>query len=178
VWNQDDIAVAVTRGWFGTSSFAVYAYPQVVSTYANMSVAAQYWLMRLYNNVKDMSDLRRYVYEDIYHRGPSDAYNPQPAGQPTLGDGKQELKQYEKAQIENMPQFRIIGVSLGIAYAHPDSGMFLFAGGCFPEPRADPRPHPLPDPRRHGCDRHARRDEDDPQRPRQGQYRRPRDVDF
>jgi hypothetical protein len=32
------------------------------------------------------------------------------------------LKKYEQTQIDLMPQFSFQGVSLGLAYAHPDSG--------------------------------------------------------
>ena len=37
-------------------------------------------------------------------------------------DGYSELTHLEKQQIHQMPQFYSMGVSLGLAYAHPDSG--------------------------------------------------------
>ena len=108
--HKNDIVVCCSKGWFnGTTTFQNKAYPNVISTYASMSEAAQYWLKRLYHNTKDSTTMRACLNVPISHRG--------------TGDIKEEpLKPHEQQQIDTMPQFSIMGVSLGLAYAHPDSG--------------------------------------------------------
>lgn len=110
--HKNDIVVGVRQGWFPGSHMPNKAYPAVVTTTANMCLAAQYWLMRLYNNSKNMRDVRMMVNERLQHRG--DMHN--------SGNNVNELETYENTQIESMPQFYFMGVSLGLAYAHPDSG--------------------------------------------------------
>ena len=56
--NKNDIVVGLRRGWFPQSCMQMRAYPLVVTTYADMCLAAQYWLMRLYNNAKDTTGIR------------------------------------------------------------------------------------------------------------------------
>lgn len=108
--HKNDIVVACGKGWnAGTATFQNKAYPHVVTTYASMSEAAQYWLMRLYNNTKDSKSLRVCLNEPLWHRSDD-------------GQEKKPLRPHERQQIDNMPQFSIMGVSLGLAYAHPDSG--------------------------------------------------------
>lgn len=108
--HKNDIVVGVRQGWHSHSVMLNKAYPHVITTYAGMSPAAQYWLLRLYNNCKDMRDVRFFVNEPLVHRVGIGAA------------GTSELLAHERQQIENMPQFYFMGVSLGLAYAHPDSG--------------------------------------------------------
>lgn len=111
--HKNDIVVVCKGSWRDSEVNIIKAYPSVVSTYANMCQAAQYWLMRVYNNTKNMRDLRQFVHTDrLYHRIEPGAD----------GSTKGELSFFEREQIDNMPQFAIMGVSLGLAYAHPDSG--------------------------------------------------------
>ena len=118
--NKNDIVVGLQQGWHDESGTMNKAYPHVVSTYANMCVAAQYWLLRLYNNAKCMKHIRLLTTENLYHRGDANAYNTDPAG--VNNNGRTELLKHEQQQIDNMPQFYFQGVSLGMAYAHPESG--------------------------------------------------------
>ncbi len=60
-----------------------------------------------------MRDLNKVPHEKLYHRG---GPNPDPE------TGLSPLKTHEQQQINQMPQFSFMGVSLGVAYAHPDSG--------------------------------------------------------
>lgn len=110
--HKNDIVVGVRQGWFPDSIAVNKAYPQVISTYASMSEAAQYWLIRLYNNTKTMKDLNSILNEKLVHRG----------GPNADADGFSPLRHNEQQQINQMPQFYFMGVSLGVAYAHPDSG--------------------------------------------------------
>lgn len=110
--HKNDIAVGVRQGWYPDSLAVNKAYPHVVTTYANMSEAAQYWLMRLYNNTKDMKDLQGCLNDKLVHRGGPNADE----------SGFSQLTNIEQQQINQLPQFYFMGVSLGVAYAHPDSG--------------------------------------------------------
>ena len=103
--HKNDIVVGVRQGWSPDAAALNKAYPHVITTYNGMSLAAQYWLMRLYNNSKSARDIRFYVHEQLKHVGT----NP-------------ELKAHERQQIDTMPQFYFQGVALGVAHAHPDSG--------------------------------------------------------
>lgn len=113
--HKNDIVVGVRKGWYDGSIVTNNAYPHVVTTTANMCQAAQYWLMRLYNNTKDMRTLNICLNQPLRHRGDH-------GNGVGLGNGKTGLHLYEQEQIDNMPQFYFMGVSLGLAYAHPDSG--------------------------------------------------------
>lgn len=113
-------------GWFPESITPNRAYPHVVTTYAGMCVAAQYWLMRLYNNAKTMKDVRALVNDKLSHRGDGvpNLNHPRGLQAGVIGSDRDKvpLLPYEQQQIESMPQFYFMGVSLGLAYAHPDSG--------------------------------------------------------
>ena len=111
--NKNDIVVGLRRGWFPQSCMQMRAYPLVVTTYADMCLAAQYWLMRLYNNAKNTTDIRLLVNEPLTHSATNGSTNP---------NRDCALKPHEREQIEMMPQFYFQGVSLGVAYAHSDSG--------------------------------------------------------
>lgn len=117
-------SVTRTQGWFPDSTIPNKAYPSVITTYANMCQAAQYWLMRLYNNSKNMRDVRIYINDPLKHRGEPNSYNSKGLGVSVMGDGVStyDLLRHEQQQIDSMPQFYFQGVSLGLAYAHPDSG--------------------------------------------------------
>jgi hypothetical protein len=84
------------------------AYPSVVVTLADMQPAAVLYLVGLYHNSVSMSERDRFV-EDVERTvdrwvGPT---------------GDVELA---KKQIQEMPEFYFVGVSVGTAYAHPNSG--------------------------------------------------------
>ena len=116
--HKNDIVVGVRKGWYDGSIVTNNAYPHVVTTTANMCQAAQYWLMRLYNNTKNMRDLNECLNYPLKHSADSAHY----AGRNVTGADEGRLFPYEQEQIDNMPQFYFMGVSLGLAYAHPDSG--------------------------------------------------------
>lgn len=128
--HKNDIVVGLRQGWYDEAGRMNNAYPVVVSTYANMCVAATYWLTRLYNNAKCMKDIQFLVNDPLRHRGDGvNAYNPNAGGHPGRADfqhghnsGTSALLKHEKQQIDDMPQFYFQGVSLGMAYAHPESG--------------------------------------------------------
>lgn len=112
-------------GWHPDSSVVNKAYPHVVTTTASMSKAAQYWLIRLYNNVKTMKDLRYLLNQELKHRGDYGDNSGRNASFGIIADantGLSDLLPFEKTQINQMPQFYFMGVSMGVAYAHPDSG--------------------------------------------------------
>lgn len=54
--HKNDIVVGVRNGWKPHEITAIMnkAYPHVLTTYSGLTTAAQYWLLRLYNNAKDM----------------------------------------------------------------------------------------------------------------------------
>lgn len=110
--HKNDIVVGVRGGWKSDEIITIMnkAYPHVLTTTSGLTRAAQYHLVRLYNNAKSVKDIHDMLYtEELKHRG-SD------------GVGTHELLSNEKLQIDTMPQFYFQGVALGIGYAHPDSG--------------------------------------------------------
>jgi hypothetical protein len=70
--HKNDLVVCVKQGWFPFSSFPPRAYPNVITTCANMCQAAQYWVIRLYNNAKDSASLRFVIHDTLYHKGSDD----------------------------------------------------------------------------------------------------------
>ena len=67
--HKNDIVVGVRQGWYPDACAINKAYPHVITTTANMSPAAQYWLIRLYNNTKNMALLRECLNDTLKHRG-------------------------------------------------------------------------------------------------------------
>lgn len=59
----------------------------------------------------------------MFHRGEPNSYD-SGMGVSMMGDGSSlfPLLKHEQMQIDCMPEFYFEGVSLGLAYAHPDSG--------------------------------------------------------
>lgn len=109
--HKNDVVVGVRNGWKNGEIVSIMnkAYPHVISTYSGLTVAAQYFLLRLYNNAKSMQEVNKMIHGDLKHRN---GYAAQTS----------DLTISEKHQIDCMPQFYFQGVALGIAYAHPDSG--------------------------------------------------------
>jgi len=84
------------------------AYPSVVVTLAEMQPAAVNYLIALYHNSITMADRDKFV-DDVERTidrfvGPT---------------GNLE---FAKKQIQEMPEFFMVGVSVGTAWAHPNSG--------------------------------------------------------
>ncbi len=110
--HKNDIVVGVRNGWKKDEIITILnkAYPHVLTTYSGLTVAAQYFLLRLYNNAKNMKDVYNIVHnEELCHRM-------------DVSSETSKLRDTEQLQIDTMPQFYFKGVALGIAYAHPDSG--------------------------------------------------------
>lgn len=84
------------------------AYPSVVVTLADMQPAALAYLVALFHQSFTMAERDRFV-EDVERT--VDRF--------VGGDGNVELA---KKQIQEMPEFYFVGVSVGTAYAHPNSG--------------------------------------------------------
>lgn len=84
------------------------AYPSVVVTLADMQPQALNYLIALYHNCFSMSDRDRFV-EDVER---------------TVDRWIGPLGNYElaKKQIQEMPEFFALGVAVGTAWAHPNSG--------------------------------------------------------
>ena len=84
------------------------AYPSVVVTLADMQEAAICYLVALYHNSTTMGERDRFV-EDVERT----------VERWVGGKGDAELA---KKQIQELPEFYFVGVSVGLAYAHPNSG--------------------------------------------------------
>jgi len=84
------------------------AYPSVVVTLADMQPAALNYLIALYHNSTSMAERDRFV-EDVER---------------TIDRWIGPLGNYElaKKQIQEMPEFFMVGVAVGTAWAHPNSG--------------------------------------------------------
>lgn len=84
------------------------AYPSIVVTLANMQPSAVNYLIALYHNCMSMSERDRFI-EEVERTidrwvGPNDNL------------------ELAKKQIQEMPEFFAVGVSVGTAWAHPNSG--------------------------------------------------------
>lgn len=84
------------------------AYPSVVVTVAEMEKAAMNYLIYLYHNSFGVRDRDRIVneVEQTVDYWVTKAVN----------------LEHAKKQIQEMPEFYLVGVSVGTAYAHPNSG--------------------------------------------------------
>ena len=84
------------------------AYPSIVVTLADMQTPALNYLIALYHNSFTMADRDKFV-EDVERTVDRFVGN----------EGNVDLA---KKQIQEMPEFYFVGVSVGLAYAHPNSG--------------------------------------------------------
>ena len=83
------------------------AYPSVVVTLAKMELPAVNYLIALYHNCRTFGERDRFI-TDVER-----------AMDRFTGRGCSEVA---KKQIQEMPEFYFVGVSVGLAYAHPNSG--------------------------------------------------------
>ena len=83
------------------------AYPSVVATLAKMELPAINYLVALYHNTRTFRDRDEFINNVECNM---DAW---------CGPGSTELA---RKQIQEMPEFYFVGVSVGVAFAHPDSG--------------------------------------------------------
>lgn len=84
------------------------AYPSIVVTLADIQPSALNYLIALYHNCLSMADRDKFV-EDVERT----------VDRWVGGMGNVELA---KKQIQEMPEFFMVGVSVGTAWAHPNSG--------------------------------------------------------
>ena len=87
------------------------AYPSVVVTLAKMEPEAVNYLVALYHNCRTFRERDQFV---VAVERASDRW----CGT-GRGGGKREIA---LKQIQEMPEFYFLGVSVGVAYAHPNSG--------------------------------------------------------
>ncbi len=85
------------------------AYPSVVVTLAKMEPAAVNYLVALYHNCRTFAERDRFI---VAVERASDRW---------VG-ASQGGRDVALKQIQEMPEFYFLGVSVGLAYAHPNSG--------------------------------------------------------
>ena len=110
------------------------AYPSVVVTLALMQAPAVNYLVALYHNCFNFTE--------------RDAFILDVERSITNWVGKCENVEFAKKQIQEMPEFYFVGVSVGMAYAHPNSGdnvatsmiggLKTILNGAFPIQAGDP----------------------------------------
>ena len=108
--HKDDLAIGcsrpVRRNENGRGNQRNKPYPTVVSTLASMEPSARHYLIRLLHNPRTFADrdtFVRLVERRMDHWDPS-------------------MNEVCRKQIIEMPEFYFVGVSVGLAYAHPLSG--------------------------------------------------------
>jgi hypothetical protein len=108
--NRDDLVIGVSRPLRKNEQSKINirnkAYPSVVTTLGRMDKHAKNYLVALLHcpkTYKERDDMVRRVEEDIESWQPN-------------------MTSLTKKQIQEMPQFYFCGISVGIAYAHPNSG--------------------------------------------------------
>lgn len=109
--HKDDIVIGLGRPTFGASLNSNHkkAYPSVIVTLASMEDLARRWIA-LHNfmvrGYDDKDQLKKTFVQIVDAK--------------MAGDSKKKSK--IKGQVENMLDFYFVGISLGLAYAHPHSG--------------------------------------------------------
>lgn len=97
--HKDEIVLGARPGWFPEKSYIPpRPYPLVFTTYANMPIGVKNFLCELYSSktIPKVDELVAHV---------------------------RDTKSYKDRDTVMMtPQFYFQGISLGVAYAHPDSG--------------------------------------------------------
>lgn len=113
--HKDDIVIGLGRPMYGSSinSSRKKAYPSVIVTLASMEDPARKWIAIHNFLVKGFNDSSDYKKMYLDHMGR--------AGRPVGTISDTQFKKM-KEQIDNMLEFYFVGVSLGLAYAHPHSG--------------------------------------------------------
>ena len=108
--HKDDLAIGcskpVRKNENGRGNQRNRPYPVVVSTLASMEPAAKNYLIYLLHNPKNFAERDRFV-NFIERR--IDHWDP-------------TMSEVCKKQIVEMPEFYFVGVSVGLAYAHPLTG--------------------------------------------------------
>lgn len=116
--HKDDVVVGLGRPTFGASLNSNHkrAYPSVVVTLAGMDEFARKWialhnfLVKGYDDKVGLKDRFFGILDGTLGGG----------GAAPVGEDKKRRK--IKHQIDNMLDFYFVGISLGLAYAHPHSG--------------------------------------------------------
>lgn len=110
--HKDDMAIGCSRPIRANepkrTSARNRAYPSVVVTLAQMEQAAVNYLVALYHNSRTFAERDAFVQQ--VERG-IDRWV-----------GRAGKTDVAKKQIQEMPEFYFVGVSVGLAYAHPNSG--------------------------------------------------------
>lgn len=114
--HKDDVVIGLGRPTFGASINANHkkAYPSVIVTLASMDEIARKWIA-MHNFLVSTYDGKDQLKNKILDVVSKDTA----AG--GLGLDKNR-KERVKSQIMNMLDFYFVGISLGLAYAHPHSG--------------------------------------------------------
>ena len=115
--HKDDIVIGLGRPMYGNSVNMCHkkAYPSVISTMGGTNAFVKRWIAVhnfMAGNLHDTESLKKDFFEFINTKN-----------NPLFQVGKHEhsLTLMEK-KINNMLEFYFVGVSLGMAYAHPHSG--------------------------------------------------------
>lgn len=110
--NQDDMVVGISKPIRNNEPNRANnrnkAYPSVVVTAADMEHAAMNYLVCLYHNSRFMRERDEFV-QNVERNI-------------DLWVTKANNAQHAKKQIQEMPEFFMVGVSVGHAFAHPNSG--------------------------------------------------------
>lgn len=108
--HKDDLAIGcskpVRRNENGRGNQRNRPYPVVVSTLASMEQSAKHYLLYLLHNPKTFADRDRFI--NLLER--------------RIDHWDSAMSEVCKKQIIEMPEFYFVGVSVGLAYAHPLSG--------------------------------------------------------
>ena len=110
--NKDDLAIGCSRPIRNNeprrTSARNKAYPSIVVTLGMMQDPAVHYLVALYHNSKTFAE--------------RDAFVQHVERNVDRWVGKAANQEVAKKQIQEMPEFYFVGVSVGLAYAHPNSG--------------------------------------------------------
>lgn len=137
--HKDDIAIGLGRPMYGSSIISTRkrAYPSVISTLANMNKEVLHWIAAqnfMVTNFKDIVPMKKWfltvtssMRDNIEQLTDDDESLSQDQKNDikraySMNQNDAATRKMVKYQVDNLPEFYFVGVSLGLAYAHPHSG--------------------------------------------------------
>jgi hypothetical protein len=125
--HKDDLAIGLGRPMYGNSSNMCNkkAYPSVISTLSGTDKAVQRWIAVhnfMVQNYDETTSIKEQFVQCLQDKLPPGALIDMRSAHDKYQSVAMAQKKKLERKINNMLEFYFVGVSLGLAYAHPHSG--------------------------------------------------------